>query len=120
MEKIIAPDLVIGNAFISTGKEKLSKNEIIKYCYILNELLPKGFIAEIKVSSFEYFIAEYSFLTKKVDDNIIINCDKEVLVMFFRMGLQTPIIEAFDKAAIKLNVEDLKETKKEKVFTKKR
>ena len=120
MEKIITPDLVIGNAFISTGKEKLGKCDIIKYCYFLNELLPKGYAAKIKASSFEYFIAEYSFLTKQIGDNIIINCDKDVLLMFFRMGLQSPIIEAFDKAAIKLNIEELKEIKKEKVFTKKR
>lgn len=103
MTKIIASDLVIGNIFISTEAKELSKSDCVQFCYVLNDLLPKGFLTEQNTNYFEKFGDEYSFLAAKSADKITIKCDKDLLIKFFRMGLPSKIIEAFDIAACKLN-----------------
>lgn len=123
MAKIIAPDLVIGNAFISTGKEVMTKGEINQFWNIVDTKLPEGYYTSGSNNSFNDFCDEYSFLVKRIDDKIIVNCDRKLLERYFRIGLPIKIIEAFENTVITLNelkLDDLGKNKKEKVFTKKR
>ena len=122
MAKIIEQDLVIGNALISTRKEEITKDEIKQFMIILGCLLPKKYYIAENDNSFEQFCDDYSFLITKEQNKIILKCSIELLIKFFRLGLPTKIMEAFDNTAIKLNelkFYDLEEKNKEKVLIKK-
>lgn len=103
MAKIIAPNLIIGNAFISTGKEVMTKGEINQFWNIVDTKLPEGYYTSGSNNSFNDFCDEYGFLVKRIDDKIIVNCDRKLLERYFRIGLPTKIVNVFDDAAFKLN-----------------
>ena len=122
MTKIIDLDLVIGNSFISLGKEEMSKSEIKQFLIIFECLLPKNYNVVQKENAFEEFCDKYNFLITKNEGKIMIKCSIDLLIKFFRLGLSPKIIEAFDNTAVKLKelkICELNKNNKEKVFTKK-
>lgn len=108
MAKKISEKIVIGNALISTNSDHLTKQQIYNYYHIVDDLLPEGYYTSGNNNSFSNFCEEYSFLVKRVGDTMIINCDKDLLARYCRMGVSRKIIKVFDIAGNKLNELDLK------------
>lgn len=109
MAKKISEKLVIGNALLSTNREYLTRGQVCHYWHIVDSLLPEGYYTNGNNNSFSEFCEEYPFLVKRVGDTIMINCEKDLLERYCRMGVSTKIIKVFDLAGTKLNEIDQKE-----------
>ena len=103
MAKKISEKLVIGNALFSTNREYLNISQVCHYWHIVDSLLPDGYYTYGNNNSFSDFCEEYPFLVKRREDTIAINCDKDLLERYCRVGVPTEIIKVFDMAGNKLN-----------------
>lgn len=110
MTKRISEELIIGNALISTNKKSLTIQQFYQYCNIVEELLPEEYYFNNTKDFFVNFCEEYSFLVKRVEDTMIVNCDNRRLERYFRMGAPSEIIKIFDIAGDKLNQIEAKES----------
>lgn len=109
--KKISEKLVIGNAFISTGKELLTQEQIFQYWHIVDNLLPKGYYTYGNNNSLSDFCEEYPFLVKRVGNIITLNCENNLLKRYCRTGIPKEIIKTFDIAGTKLNEINISKTK---------
>lgn len=103
-------NLVIGNALLTIKKSTITEDEIYKYWEIVDILLPDNYYTYRDKTSFEAFCEYYSFLIKRIDDSITINCDINRLKRYFRVGIPTEIASVFDAAGKKLREMEIKES----------
>lgn len=99
----ISETLIIGNSLISTNREYMTKGQVYHYCNIVDSLLPEGYYTTRNNNSFSDFCEEYSFLVKRFEDKMMINCEKYLLERYFRTGVSEEIIKVFDMAGDELN-----------------
>lgn len=105
MIKKLSTDVVIGNAIYSIDKKVITKDEINKYINIAQKILNKqGFYLECD-NPIEEFCRKYYFLVSMIDDNIIVNVDKENLKIYFVLQITPNLTETFKKTEIKYNDE---------------
>lgn len=106
----IMDNIVIGNAFFSTERSVMTKEEIHNYWYIVDELLPKLYYTYGSNNSFFEFYEDYSFLFKRINNSLELTGEKYMLERYFRLGVPKQVIKVFDEAGIKFN-NDLNEQK---------
>ena len=101
MAKKIDMDVVIGNAIIFMGKEKLSRCQIYHYIHIVDKLLPEGYYTYGDDDIFDNFCDRYPFVVKLISfgEEFLVKSDKETLERYFRIGLPKEIIKIFEKSA---------------------
>ena len=103
LENKIAPNVVVGHSFISTKRTELTIEEIIQYCNIADSLIePKYYVSSYN-TCLDYFGKNYSFLFKEIDNKLIVNCDINLLIRYFRLGLPKDLVELLDEAGEKFN-----------------
>ena len=100
--KKISEKIVIGNALYTVNRGYLTKQQIYHYYHIVDNLLPDGYYTLGNNNSFSNFCEEYPFLVKRIEDKMIINCDRDLLARYCRMGVPKELIEVFDIAGNKL------------------
>lgn len=98
MAKKILDNIVIGNALISTKKEKITKKELYLYWNIVDMLLPEDYYTCGDNNSFEVFCEEYGFLVRRIADTMIVNCSIERLERYCRLGISKKVVKIFDVA----------------------
>ena len=96
-------NIVIGNAFLSTGRNIMTKEEIYNYWYIVDELLPELYYTYGSNNSFIEFYEDYDFLFKRVNNSLELITEKNTLERYFRLGIPKQVIKALDEAGIKYN-----------------
>lgn len=96
-------NIVIGNAFLSTGRNIMTKEEIYNYWHIVDELLPELYYTYGSNNSFIDFYEDYDFLFKRVNNSLELITEKNTLERYFRLGIPKQVIKALDEAGIKYN-----------------
>jgi len=116
MVKGISSKIVIGNAILSTNRSEMTKKQIYKYWFFVDELLPNGYYTIGNNNSFEEFCEQYSFLVKTHNNLLILNCERYKLERYCRLGIPKEIIKIFDKAALKFNKNEIKDESKKLIL----
>ena len=101
----ISEKIVIGNALISTNREYLTRGQVCHYWHIVDSLLPEGYYTNGNNNSFSDFCEEYPFLVKRVGDAMMINCEKNLLERYCRVGLPRKIINKIPNVIIATNID---------------
>lgn len=115
----IMDNIVIGNAFFSTGRNIMTKEEIYNYWHIVDEILPKLYYTCGSNNSFFEFYEDYAFLFKRINNSLELTGEKYMLERYFRLGMPKQVIKVLDEAGIKYNNSLNKERVPVKKLTKK-
>lgn len=103
MVKEIVDKIVIGNAFISTGRSFLTRNDIYYYFHIVDRLLPDGYYTSGNNNSLSDFCLEFPFIVKRNGDLVFLISNFIVMEKYFRNNLPKEIINVLDLAGFEFN-----------------
>lgn len=98
---------VIGNAFISTKRNKMTREEIYQFWEIVDALLPNTYYT---LGRFDSFFEYWTVITLD-NDTCFVNCDTNKLIRYYRIGIPTEVINIFDIAGTKFNEIKMEATK---------
>lgn len=111
MANKIDVNLIIGNALIIMGSEKITRDQI--YCYkdLVDKLLPKRYYVYGEEDIFNSFCKRYHFMVEITDfgNALLIKADKQTLERYFKIGVSKEIIKICQEAVEelrKLEIED--------------